>query len=250
MLSESWAELLLILSVTFALAGVVKGVAGLGLPTVAMGVLGTFMAPAMAAAFMVVPALFTNVWQLFAGPSFGRLASKLWLMMLMTALATVASAGVLGGVDPKWSRLTLGLVLVAYACYSLVAPVFTVPDSVQGWLGPVLGVITGLLTGVTGVFAIPSVPYLQALGLDKEELVQALGLSFTVSTIALGVGLSLISGFVVEQMGWSVYAILPAMLGMWLGQILRSRISQQAFRRCFLGCLALLGLDLCIRPLL
>jgi hypothetical protein len=48
-----------------------------------------------------------------------------------------------------------------------------------------VGAITGLTTAATGVFVIPAVPYLQAIGFEKEELVQALGLSFTVSTMAL-----------------------------------------------------------------
>ena len=55
----------------------------------------------------------------------------------------------------------------------------------EPWLSPLIGVATGLVTAATGVYMIPSVPYLQAIGLEKDELVQALGLSFTVSTLAL-----------------------------------------------------------------
>ena len=53
---------------TFVVAGFVKGVTGMGLPTVAMGVLGTLMLPAQAAALLLLPSFVTNVWQLFAGP--------------------------------------------------------------------------------------------------------------------------------------------------------------------------------------
>ncbi|NVZ80096.1 sulfite exporter TauE/SafE family protein, partial [Pseudomonas gingeri] len=52
---------------TFLLAGTVKGVIGLGLPTVAMGLLGLAMVPAQAAALLIIPATLTNVWQLAAG---------------------------------------------------------------------------------------------------------------------------------------------------------------------------------------
>ena len=55
--------------------------------------------------------------------------------------------------------------------------------------GPAIGLATGLVTAATGVFVIPAVPYLQALGMEKEELVRALGISFLVSTIALAVAL-------------------------------------------------------------
>ena len=52
---------------TFTMAGLVKGVIGLGLPTVAMGLLGLAMAPSQAAALLIIPATLTNVWQLAFG---------------------------------------------------------------------------------------------------------------------------------------------------------------------------------------
>src|SRR6202012_3200867 len=50
----------------FLLGGFVKGVIGLGLPTVAMGLLGLCMPPAQAASRLLVPLLVMNLWQLFS----------------------------------------------------------------------------------------------------------------------------------------------------------------------------------------
>ena len=108
--------------------------------------------------------------------------------------------------------------------------------------------ITGGVTAVTGVFVIPAVPFLQALGLEKDDLVQALGLSFTVSTLALAITLSQHGSLLqADVLGLSLLALLPALAGMYLGTWLRSRISPLAFRRCFFGGLLLLGADLAIR---
>ena len=112
-----------------------------------------------------------------------------------------------------------------------------------------MGALSGVVTGATGVF-VPAVPYLQSLGLQREELVQALGLAFTVSTIALTTGLVLHGAFGIQQLGLSALAVVPALLGMWLGQVIRQRISARLFRACFLGFLLLLGLELVLRPLL
>jgi uncharacterized protein len=106
-----------------------------------------------------------------------------------------------------------------------------------------------LVTGGTGVFVIPAVPYLQALGLGKDDLIQALGLSFTISTIALGVGLARGGAFHLENIIASAPAIFPSLLGMWLGTLIRARIGVATFRRWFLCCLVLLGLELVFRPL-
>ena len=53
-----------------------------------------------------------------------------------------------------------------------------------------IGVLTDLISAATGVFVIPAVPYIGALNLDKEDMIQALGLSFTVATIALALALA------------------------------------------------------------
>ena len=65
---------------------------------------------------------------------------------------------------------------------------FQVPPRAEGWLGILIGIATGAISVATGVFAIPAVPYLQALHLERDRLVQALGLSFTVSTVDARLG--------------------------------------------------------------
>lgn len=245
---DSWLPWLLTL--TFLVAGLVKGVTGMGLPTVAMGLLGMAMPPAAAATLLVVPSLVTNVWQLLAGRATAALLRRFWPMAIGIMVGTIASARLLVRVDPLWSGMALGTALVLYAIVALYAPALAVPRRVEPWLSPVIGLLTGIVTGATGVFVIPAVPYLQALRLDRDTLVQALGLSFTISTVALAIGLLAHGGFRPGQFGLSSLAIVPALLGMFLGQRMRSRISAARFRQCFLLFLIVLGLELISRPFL
>ncbi|MNO90699.1 Sulfite exporter TauE/SafE [compost metagenome] len=241
---------LLLLVGTFLAAGVVKGVTGMGLPTVAMGLLGTVMPPAAAAAILVVPSFVTNVWQLFSGPSVVQPVRRLWPMMLCIVIGTVGGSALLVWVNPVWSGFGLGVALIVYATYALVAPAFSVPRRIEWWLSAVIGLITGVVTGATGVFVMPAVPYLGSLDMNREELVQALGLSFTVSTVALAIGLFTYGAFQVGQLGTSMMAIVPALIGMWAGRLVRLRISPRRFRQCFLLFLIALGLELSFRPFL
>ncbi|MNY62659.1 Sulfite exporter TauE/SafE [compost metagenome] len=94
---------------------------------------------------------------------------------------------------------------------------------------------------------VPAVPYIQSLGFSRDDLVQALGLSFTVSTVALAAGLASQDAFRVEHMSLSALAVLPALLGMWLGQNIRRIVTPATFRRWFLICLLLLGAELFLR---
>ncbi len=240
-----WSLSALVL-VAFLLAGTVKGMIGMGLPTVAMGMLGLAMLPTQAAALLIIPSMFTNLWQLAAGGHLRGLLKRLWLLLLMIFVGTALGSWLLGMGSGKSMGLVLGGVLFVYAMCGLFLPTFTVAPQAERWLGPLCGFITGIITSVTGVFVIPAVPYIQGLGLDRNELVQALGMSFTVSTLALGAGLFWSGQLGGGEMTASVVALIPALLGMIFGQWLRQRLSALLFKRVFFVGMALLGLHLLI----
>lgn len=229
------------ITLTFLLAGMVKGVIGMGLPTVAMGLLSLVMPPLQAAALLVVPSLVTNVWQLLAGPRLGALLRRFAVMMVAIALGTFAGIGLLTGNNSGTATIALGAVLAIYGAVGLRAPHMTIPRTLEPALSPIIGMFTGVLTGATGIFVIPAVPYFNSLGLDKDELIQTLGLSFTVSTLALAAGLLAAGKFELAVAGTSLLALLPALGGMWLGQRLRDRLQPEVFRRWFFVALIVLG---------
>jgi uncharacterized protein len=237
----------LAIALTFLIAGIVKGVTGMGLPTVAMGLLGTIMPPVGAASLLILPSMITNVWQLLAGPSFAALAMRLWSMMLGIVVGTLVAASLMTHGRADWAVLGLGCALMLYAASGLLALQLSISARMERRLSPVIGAVTGLVAGATGVFVMPAVPYLQALGFTKEELIQALGLSFTVSTIALAIALASGGAFQLANAGASSLAVAPALLGMWAGQRIRQRVSPVTFRRWFFISLFLLGLQLALQ---
>lgn len=231
----------------FTVAGMVKGVTGMGLPTVAMGMLGLFMPPVAAAGLLILPSFVTNIWQLFAGPSFKAILLRLWPMMIAIVAGTLIGIRLMTGGATVWTTAALGAALAIYAAYSLLAQPFSLSRNLEKWLSAPIGFMTGLLTGGTGVFVVPAVPYIQSLGFQRDDLVQALGLSFTVSTIALAVGLAANSALETQALTVSAITVLPALLGMWLGRKIRQIVSPATFRRWFLICLLTLGCELFLR---
>ena len=234
----------------FIAAGLVKGVTGMGLPTVAMGLLGLLMPPQAAAALLVLPSLLTNLWQLLAGPALAQIVRRLWLMMTGIIIGTLAGSSLLIGLNPRWSALALGAALIVYAGYALCSPVFQVSGRVEKWLSPLMGGLTGVITGATGVFVIPAVPWLQALGFRRDELVQALGLSFTVSTVALGIARCTAGSVQPAALVASAAAVAPALLGVHIGRRTRDRMSPTRFRRWFFVAMLAVGLYMVARGLL
>jgi hypothetical protein len=249
-LLSNTAVFMVILTLVFLLAGFVKGVVGLGLPTVAIGFLGLIMAPAEAAALLIIPSLVTNTWQLAAGPSFRQLIRRLWPMLIATFFGTLAGVALFTGAQTGIATAVLGAALMVYSALGMAPLRLAVPARAEPILAPLIGASTGLVAAVTGMSAIPSVPYLQALELEKDDLVQALGLAFTVTTIALGIGLAYVGTFRLSVAGTSFIALLPALGGMFIGQRVRARVSAAVFRRCFFIGMLALGAHLLLKTVL
>jgi uncharacterized protein len=241
---------LIFVGFVFALAGFIKGVIGLGLPTISMGLLAVVMPPVHAAAILILPSLITNVWQMLAGPALSAVLRRLWPMLLAVCLGTWAGLGLMTATTARFGTALLGIALALYAITGLASLRLFVPKPWEPIFSPIVGAITGLITAATGVFVIPAVPYLQAIGLDKDELVQALGLSFTVSTIALAINVGLDGELRLAIASDTIAGLALACVGMWIGQTIRLRMSPADFRKWFFIGLMALGLYLAVRSLL
>lgn len=204
------------------LAGGVKGAIGFGLPTVSVGLLGMLMTPARAAAVVVVPALVANIWQ-FIGS--GILAPLLRICPLIIGICIGTPLGVtfLPSGESRTATVWLGVALVIYAGLGLFKIEFSVPASAERWLGLIVGMATGAVTAATGVFVIPAVPYIQALSFERDELVRALGLSFTTSTITLALALAYAGDICTGLASSSLIALRAALAGVALGTDLALR---------------------------
>jgi uncharacterized membrane protein YfcA len=233
--------LLIIIASVFLLAGFVKGAIGLGLPTVAIGLLAVSMPPARAIAIVIVPAIVTNVWQTFVGPYLRDIIRRLWPLMAGTIIGIWCGAGLMTGPYARYGTIVLGALLVIYAVIGLSKFNFHVAPGNEKWVGGIVGLITGVVSAATGVQVIPSMPFMQAIGMEKDELVQALGVFFTVATVALAFNLTHAGLLTAATALPGAVAMAGAFAGMFIGQAVRSRLEPETFRRWFLIALILLG---------
>ena len=237
----AWIALVLLV------AGTVKGVVGLGLPTITLALLTATLGLKDAMAILLIPSIVTNVFQMARGGAFRALCRRLLLFLVLLAAGCVLASGAVAVVDAVWLSGLLGVSIVLYAMLGLATPPWPKPGRREIWLSPAVGAVTGLLTGLTGSFVMPSVPYLQALGLPRDHLVQAMGITFMVATLALAVGLGgrgLVSDGTVTI---SVLATIPALGGLWIGTCLRGTLSDRLFRKVLFISLVLVGVWIVIK---
>lgn len=105
----------------FIAAGFVKGMVGMGLPAVAMGLLCIVMPSAQAASVLILPTIIPNIRQLAGGPAFGPLLRRLWLLMAGTCLGIWLGSDLLSGPRSHTAAFGLDCVLVVYALLGLAS---------------------------------------------------------------------------------------------------------------------------------
>jgi uncharacterized membrane protein YfcA len=226
---------------TFLIAGTIKGVIGLGLPTISLALLTVAIDLPHAMALLLVPSFVTNLWQAVVGENGAAVLRRLWPFLLMATATVWLGALALTRVDLSLLSALLGGLLVVYSTVSLAGLRFTVTARQEVWLGPLVGSANGVLTGMTGSFVVPGVLFLQAIGLPRDMLIQAMGMLFTVSTLALAVAMQANDFLTVELGTLSAAALLPAIVGMVVGQRIRQRLPEHLFRRVFFVSLLVLG---------
>jgi len=213
----------------------------MGLPLVSVGLLTAMIGLQPAVALLVAPALVTNIWQGFTGQNTAKLFRRFWPLYLPAMLFTWPGTMALKHVEVRYLSALLGALLIIFTALSLARVTFNVPPAWERPLNPVIGAVSGVLAGLTGAFSVPGVVYLQSTRLSREELVQAMGMIFTLAAIGMSISLSGQDLLSVQLGMVSAFAVVPAVTGMLIGTRIRKRTSEQGFRRIFLIALGLLG---------
>ncbi|MEM7775621.1 MAG: sulfite exporter TauE/SafE family protein [Pseudomonadota bacterium] len=242
--------LLALVAITFLIAGCVKGVVGFGLPTVALALLAATFGLKPAIALTVFPSLLTNLWQALSGGHLRTLMVRLAPLILAVLCGVFLGTRVLASASPAPLTLVLGVLLLVYATLGLAKVVLPLIGDRERWASPLVGLVNGSITGLTGTFIVPGVMYLQSLGLERSQLVQAMGLLFCISTLALGGFLVQVALLPADMALTSFLAVIPAFIGMWLGQKIGARLNDVLFQRLLFIGLGAVGVFLAIRSLI
>lgn len=243
------ATFIAVVIAAFLLAGTIKGALGVGLPTTSIAILSIALGLRDAVPLLIVPSLVANIWQVTRGGELAALLRRFWLLNATACVGVWLGTMILFSVDPTILAALLGIVVVFYAAMNLTAFRPRLSPRREGVLAPGVGLAAGVLTGTTGSLLLPIVIYLQALGLEKDRFVQAVGLSLLIGTVAWAASLWYHGALDGRSVTISTLALVPTLLGMAAGHRLRARLSQDLFRKIVFGLLFVLGLNLVYKGL-
>lgn len=242
-------ETLIPILAIYLLAGFSKGIVGLGLPTIGIALATIFVGLDTALAYATLPVVLTNLYQALVGGHFTIVWRRTWPLMVIASLFTALATGLFTLVDQNVLTIFLGTILIVYSALTLKTITLSPPGRHDVWISPIMGAVTGIVTGITGSSVVPGVLYLQSLNLPRDAFVQSLGILFTVTYIGLIIGLGHHDILTSKVVGVSAIAIIPALIGMTLGMRIRRRIPEEQFRTVFLLVILLLGVYLFLRSL-
>lgn len=228
-------------------AGIVKGATGLGYSSCALPflVMAVGLKPAMA--IVIAPALATNVSLSLTIGNLRETADRFkWLYLTMLP-GIGLGVWLLAWIKVELAVQVLGAIIIGYVTLALVRPSLTIPARLETALQVPTGFLNGVVTGLTGAQVMPLFPYIMALHLAPDVTVQAVNLAVLIATTVLAVGLLQTGIMTPDLLALSIAAIVPALIGVEIGNRLRALIPADSFRRIVLVTLSVVGLMLVLR---
>jgi uncharacterized membrane protein YfcA len=241
-----WSQPLMLLvlgtSLMLALGGLVKGVLGVGLPLVTVPLLSLLLPAQQAMGMLVVPVLLANFIQAVQGGRLGYALKRFGPLMLAQLVATLAAVYWSQSLSTKVVNGFMAFSVISAVLVMIVQPRGEISSAHQGWLGPVLGALSGALAGVSSLSGPMLITYLMALRLSRDEFVGSISIIYFFGSLPMYAAMLWWGRFGWSEVGWSCLAMIPVYAGMAWGNRLRTHLSEQLFRRIMMGFLTLLAL--------
>ena len=244
MLSVPDLSLVLLVAFAFAVGGGIKGVVGLGLPTISAAIMASVVDLRTAVGILIIPLLITNLWQVLQVGAMGTLARRFGILNAAAAVGLWVGTEILFTVDPRWMQIGLGSLLIANALFQVFGGMPVIPRSRETGLAIPVGLVSGVIGGMTGSQGIVIAVYLASLSLTRDEYVQGVGLSFFLTGLVWIVAIAVNGGITAETLPLSAIGLAAALIAMALGTHIRRYLPQTRFRQAVFLAMALMGANL------
>ena len=237
---ESWIIFLGVMLI----AGTVKGIAGLGLPTVAISLLVFFFDAHHSLGLIVLPLLFSNMLQAWQSGQFRWVFKNFWPFLVAMAISIFIASSYASQVDDKVIYLLIAIGILLFLISQKKLPKIEITTRANSVYAGFAGIFAGVLGGLTTAWGPPTIIYMRMLALDKEQFVRTAGWVFLIGGLPLTLGYWFGGILTAELIPAGMAGSVMAMLGVVIGRHFRSSISEQRFVLVIDVILALMALNL------
>lgn len=236
----------LLIIAAFVLGGTVKGALGVGLPMVTVPLLSLWLPIAQAIGLMVMPVLLSNLIQSREGTGLRGNLRRFAGMIAAQFVATILAVRMTLALSPSQLESMVAFSVLFGVALMALTPRFKVSPDRESLAGIGVGVVSGLLGGVSSLTGPLIIAFLMALRLDREAFVGSISVIYLCGAIPLYAAMLYFGRIGVSDIGLSCLALVPMGAGLLLGRSLRTRMNEAVFRKILLLFLTVLAILLLV----
>ena len=237
-------EFALVLAV-IAVAYVVKGVAGMGGPLVAVPFIAAFTSVEYAVVVLSLANMVSNGWLLWEHRAGARGTGFVMIPFLTVGtVAVIAGTWILTEIDDRILSMLIALVIAFYIWRHLADPQFGLDRKTARRVAAPMGLLGGGLLGATGTAGPLIATFLHSIRLNRSSFIHMMSITFTVFGLVQLVTLVVLGAFTPERTTQALWAILPVAAMTVLGIRIGRLIKPKTFERVVLTLLAIAAIRL------
>lgn len=243
-----WVDYAFILT-AYVVAGCIKGLTGIGFSTSCLPIMALRLDLRVAIPLVIVPSIVSNIVVMVQAGRFREAIDRFWPLYAASIPGILIGLTILISIDADVAKAILGLVLVSYSLWALRNRPCSLAKEWERNLKIPTGFCTGVVNGLTGSQVMPALPYFLSLNLGKKAFVQAINISFTLSSLIMLVGMNRLGHLSSDTFLTAVGGLVPVLLTVYLAGRLQNHLSGALHRKLVLTFLLVMGLVLLVKTL-
>lgn len=249
MLAHLTLTQILLIAGILVIAGMIKGVLGVGLPLVAVPLISQVVPVPLAIMILALSTVVSNAFQAFQGGNLVGVLRRFWTLFVPLIVSLVIAARLLVALHDRTLSIILGSLLLLFTILSWFPAILQVKIQHEKVMNPVVGTISGVLGGVSSFYGPALLMYMVALRLPKDFFISAISTAYFLGALPLIVSLMVYGAMGRDEFALSTVSLVPVFAGLLIGQVIQRRMPQEAFRKGLFVILLLTGASLILRAI-
>ena len=239
-------DIIIIIFMSVFLGAIIKGAVGIGMSMFSVPIIAFFLPPTTAMILLCVPVLITNILQMQIKKGIGSF--RFFPMFIALILGIIIGCNLILEINLSMISQIIAISIIFAAIINLFGiNIKYINPNLERKLTIPLGFFSGIIGGLSSMYSPYILAYLVSTNLEKEALIRTMATMYFIGSIFIFPiwiynGLGTLSDLI-----WSGLLLFPAILGQKIGTSIRSRISNENFKKIILYTLMIIGTSLLIK---
>jgi uncharacterized membrane protein YfcA len=223
-------EIFILIGFAYFIAGIVKGIIGIGLPTTAITIMTFFISPLVALGINLIPMTVTNIWQFSKADNPKKVIKDYKYFAFFLMFFILIASFFANAIGDNIVRLIFAFAVFMFVAINFFGFNFKMnPKNDKFWQSG-LGTLGGLIGGAASIWAVPVTIYLLMKNVKPKQFVDVSGFLITIGCIPVSVGYIATGVFQANMFVFGVLGSVTAVIGFQLGAKLRDKIDPKTFK--------------------